>query len=383
MTLETKMQKNKKLQNKKQKNIKHKTKDQSKRYYLNYKQKKTMQCMGQEQNSRSQERRRRTPKLVSVFSFCSPETGYSVPVASLSPPLWGIRLELELRGPAHLFPPHWDGRYLSFHKPPFVVQQPDVGKEKLNPGIYHLSFTAGRRSQSVREAEGEERDQTPECNEDITGSVSHTPIQRCHREIQRRNKVLDFPQRPTISQQGPDRNLFITMEYETVNYMDFEDIRVPQGVHTKESLIYAWKEFETRDDDVFNVTYPKSGTTWLQEILSLIYSNGDPTPIKTTYSWDRVPWIEQHGGRAQIENRPSPRLITTHLPFHLFPQSFAKSKAKVIYTIRNPKDVCVSLYYFSKIAQFMESREDFQDFVSLFLSKDSKYIMSICHCPFF
>ncbi|CAJ0940857.1 unnamed protein product [Ranitomeya imitator] len=44
-TLKTKKLKNKKLQNKKQKNIKHKTKNQSKRYYLNYKQKKTKQCM--------------------------------------------------------------------------------------------------------------------------------------------------------------------------------------------------------------------------------------------------------------------------------------------------------------------------------------------------
>ncbi|CAJ0954683.1 unnamed protein product [Ranitomeya imitator] len=42
-------------------------------------------------------------------------------------------------------------------------------------------------------------------SEDIAGSVPHTPIQRCPREIQRRNKVLDFLQRPTISQQGPDR----------------------------------------------------------------------------------------------------------------------------------------------------------------------------------
>ncbi|KAM4703077.1 3-beta-hydroxysteroid sulfotransferase-like [Rhinophrynus dorsalis] len=150
--------------------------------------------------------------------------------------------------------------------------------------------------------------------------------------------------------------------------MDFEGMRVPSNVHTVESLTYAWKEFVTRDDDVFNVTFPKSGTTWLQEILTLVYSNGDPTPAKTTYSWDRVPWLEQHTGRGQIENRPSPRLITTHLPLRFFPQSFFKSKAKVIYTVRNPKDVCVSLYFFSLIAKFMEYKEDFQEFVALFLS---------------
>ncbi|CAI9600802.1 unnamed protein product [Staurois parvus] len=156
----------------------------------------------------------------------------------------------------------------------------------------------------------------------------------------------------------------------TKQYMEYEGMRVPGGVHTHESLTWAWKEFETRDDDVFNVTYPKSGTTWLQEILTLIYSNGDPTSVKTEFSWNRVPWIEQHSGRKQIENRPSPRLITTHLPKYLFPQSFYKTKAKVIYTVRNPKDVCVSLYHFSLIAQFMENRKDFQDFISLFLSND-------------
>ncbi|CAJ0946692.1 unnamed protein product [Ranitomeya imitator] len=42
-------------------------------------------------------------------------------------------------------------------------------------------------------------------SEDIAESASHTPIQRCQQEVQRRNKVLDFLQRPTTSQQDSDR----------------------------------------------------------------------------------------------------------------------------------------------------------------------------------
>ncbi|CAJ0964581.1 unnamed protein product [Ranitomeya imitator] len=42
-------------------------------------------------------------------------------------------------------------------------------------------------------------------SEDIAESASHRPIQRCLREMQRQNKVLDFLLRPTMSQQDPDR----------------------------------------------------------------------------------------------------------------------------------------------------------------------------------
>lgn len=51
----------------------------------------------------------------------------------------------------------------------------------------------------------------------------------------------------------------------TQKYIEFEGIKVPGGVHTPESMTWAWKEFEVRDDDVFNATYPKSGNYLLQE----------------------------------------------------------------------------------------------------------------------
>ncbi|XP_041073333.1 sulfotransferase 2A1-like [Carcharodon carcharias] len=110
-----------------------------------------------------------------------------------------------------------------------------------------------------------------------------------------------------------------------------EGIMWPSLVHSEESLIYAREEFQTRDDDVFIVTYPKSGTTWMQEIVPLVCSNGDLTPVQTIPNWQRVPWLEQKNAKSLLENRPSPRLITTHLPYRLMPKSFNTSKAKVKY----------------------------------------------------
>ncbi|XP_058039562.1 sulfotransferase 2B1-like isoform X3 [Ahaetulla prasina] len=108
------------------------------------------------------------------------------------------------------------------------------------------------------------------------------------------------------------------------------------------------------------------GTTWMQEILTLIYSNGDPTYSQSIPSWERVPWVEHKTAVQYLENRPSPRLITSHLPATIFPEKFFSSQAKAIYTVRDPKDVCVSLYHYTKMASFLEHREDFGEFIELF-----------------
>ncbi|XP_069463134.1 sulfotransferase 2A1-like isoform X2 [Ambystoma mexicanum] len=166
---------------------------------------------------------------------------------------------------------------------------------------------------------------------------------------------------------------FHLIEVITQENVVYEGIKFPQIRNTVDSLNYAQHEFQVRDEDVFNVTYPKSGTTWMQEILTLINSKGDLSQHKLIPSWERVPWVEQTTGRGFLENRPSPRLITSHLQAHLFPKSFFKTKAKVIYTMRNPKDVCVSLYNYCQITKFLECIENFAEFHSVFIKGDVIY----------
>lgn len=50
----------------------------------------------------------------------------------------------------------------------------------------------------------------------------------------------------------------------------------------------------------------------------------------------------------KLSEMTTKRLIKTHLPMKLMPKSVMEVGAKVVYMARNPKDVAVSFYNFSK-----------------------------------
>ncbi|XP_030621024.1 sulfotransferase family 5A, member 1 [Chanos chanos] len=137
-------------------------------------------------------------------------------------------------------------------------------------------------------------------------------------------------------------------------------------LHTQESLQYA-TNFQFQDTDTLIVTYPKSGTTWMQQIVSLVSSHGDATRVQTEPNWSRAPWLEQYYFCDLLKVQQGPRLITTHLPYHLLASALQGSKAKVIYVARNPKDVAVSYYHFHKMANFLPDPGTFEEFLNAFL----------------
>ncbi|CAJ0946823.1 unnamed protein product [Ranitomeya imitator] len=61
---------------------------------------------------------------------------------------------------------------------------------------------------------------------------------------------------------------------------------------TSPEVIDNVEHMEIRDGDVFLVTYPKSGTIWTQQILSLIFNEGHRNRTEEIQTMDRVPWLE-------------------------------------------------------------------------------------------
>ncbi|XP_028836728.1 sulfotransferase family cytosolic 2B member 1-like [Denticeps clupeoides] len=150
-------------------------------------------------------------------------------------------------------------------------------------------------------------------------------------------------------------------------YLTYHGLLCPKENHSADSLKY-FEEFQCRDDDVFIITYPKSGTTWMQEILPPLLSGGDLTAVTTLPNWERVPWLEETHAALLLDQRPSPRIITSHMPLHLMPPSFLSSKAKAIYVTRDPRDVLVSSFYFHQMASFLDDPGTFDEFIEKFLN---------------
>jgi hypothetical protein len=87
------------------------------------------------------------------------------------------------------------------------------------------------------------------------------------------------------------------------------------------------KNLELRSDDTFVIGFPKSGTTWIEEITWLIKNGLDFERAKNEFHYVRVPWIDAGFSKIIIDNMPSPRVFKAHLPIKFLPDSFNK-KAK-------------------------------------------------------
>lgn len=150
-------------------------------------------------------------------------------------------------------------------------------------------------------------------------------------------------------------------------YTVYKGVYLPTLLHPAESLKY-YEEFSFRPDDIIIITYPKSGTTWMQELVPLIMNGGDPASVETLPNWDRVPWLEeQRACVLNLEERPSPRIFASHFHYNMMPTSFFKVKPKVIYVMRNPKDVFTSSFHYYAMASFLVKPGPQTEFLHKFL----------------
>ncbi|XP_006884027.1 PREDICTED: sulfotransferase 1C1-like [Elephantulus edwardii] len=147
-----------------------------------------------------------------------------------------------------------------------------------------------------------------------------------------------------------------------------------EGILLPKDICKGWDKiwnFQARPDDLFIATYPKSGTTWTQEIMNMILHDGDVDKCnqKPLYvKQHMLEWVLPDGSLdvESVNEMNSPRIVRTHLPFHLMPPSILGKKCKIIYMARNGKDCLVSYYHFSRMTKLFPDPGTWEEFIETF-----------------
>lgn len=110
------------------------------------------------------------------------------------------------------------------------------------------------------------------------------------------------------------------------------------------------QNFEIRADDVWIVGLPKTGTTWVHNIVFKLQNEFDCENIANELEvrfFERLTSADNDFDKEieRFNKMPSPRVFKSHLPAFLLPTGLWTVKPKIIYTIRNPKDKVVSGYH--------------------------------------
>ncbi|KAF8763471.1 Sulfotransferase 1C2 like protein [Argiope bruennichi] len=147
----------------------------------------------------------------------------------------------------------------------------------------------------------------------------------------------------------------------TPTYKEIDGLLI-SSIFSEESFRSA-VAYKPRPGDLFIVTYPKCGTTWMQNLVACIFREGRPFTSGLEFFLE-TPFLELTGAEG-AEKMKRPGSIKLHLPFHKTPWS---PEAKYIFVARNPKDCCVSHYHHTKNNfAYLFSDGTFDDFFEAFI----------------
>uniref|UniRef100_A0A8C4Y2W2 Sulfotransferase n=1 Tax=Gopherus evgoodei TaxID=1825980 RepID=A0A8C4Y2W2_9SAUR len=120
-----------------------------------------------------------------------------------------------------------------------------------------------------------------------------------------------------------------------MEHLSRQELDVIHEIPLYRPFVEKWAQvesFQARPDDLLISTYPKSGTTWISEIVDMIYNDGDEEKCK----------------RDAIFNR-------------------------MIYLARNAKDVAVSYYHFYQMAKIHPDPGTWDEFLGKFMAGKVAY----------
>jgi hypothetical protein len=113
-------------------------------------------------------------------------------------------------------------------------------------------------------------------------------------------------------------------------------------------------------DDVFLVSYPRSGNTWTRFLIGNLVHQDEPVTFTNVES--RIPEIYLFPDRV-LRRLLRPRMLKSH-------ECFDPRYKRIIYIVRDPRDVAVSYYHYAIKLRWIEQGYPIEEFVPRFVAAE-------------
>nr|KAG5700580.1 hypothetical protein BaRGS_015376 [Batillaria attramentaria] len=119
------------------------------------------------------------------------------------------------------------------------------------------------------------------------------------------------------------------------------------------------RDFEIRSDDVIVCAYPKSGNDVKLPVLTLKEKDEGMLELMS---------------HVDLNAQPSPRVLNTHMYFEQLPRQVQSGCGRVVWLVRDPRDVAVSYYnHHRKLSELYDYHGDWAHYLPLFTAGQLDY----------
>jgi hypothetical protein len=119
--------------------------------------------------------------------------------------------------------------------------------------------------------------------------------------------------------------------------------------------------FEVFDDDVFLVSFPKSGNTWTRFLIANLLHLGEQVDFGNI---DRMIPESEGLTRNELARAPRPRIMKSH-------QYFDPRFRRVVYIVRDPRDVAISQFHYYRKRRRIADDYSIEKFVTRFVAGET------------
>ena len=137
--------------------------------------------------------------------------------------------------------------------------------------------------------------------------------------------------------------------------------RIIAGARQLLELHHPGRNLVVFPDDVFIVSFPKSGNTWTRFLIANLVHPQEPANFGNI---NRIIPDPEALSKRELERLPRPRYIKSH-------QYFDPRFQKTLYLVRDPRDVALSQYHFHRKRRLIDDNYPMERFVTRFIAGET------------